>query len=422
VKPQSIAIIGGGHAGDELIGLLREHDFEGDIVLFDGSPHGPYERPPLSKGFLKGDVSEESLSTRAPAFYDRVGVQLRRGVTVESVAVGEQSVRIVPDQGPALEVDAIVVATGMAPRRLDVPGSSIAGIHYLQSLDDAVSLRDSLPDAASVVVVGGGFIGSESASAMRQRGLSVTLVESGPRLMKRAVSESVSRAFQRQHEAASVRLVLNSGVASVRSEGGRVVGVETIDGEEIRADLIVAAIGVLPRTEFLNHTHVVLRDGFVVVDEEGRSSHPRVFAAGDVALFPNPRGIEQRTPIPSVDNASWSANTVVRGLLGTSAPEKRPAPTFWTEQYGLRVQIAGLIDPHDESVIRGNEQESSFSVLHYFAGQLVAIEAVAAQADYQAVRRAISAGFTIPPEVAAAPDVDLSDFVASGVQGSQPGK
>lgn len=417
MKLQSVAIIGGGHAGDELIGLLREQDFKGDITLFDASTQGPYERPPLSKGFLQGDISKDSLSTRSPAFYDRVGVQLRRGVTVELVEVSEQGVRIIPNQGPALEFDAVVVATGMAPRQLAVPGSTASGIHYLQSLEDAVLLRDALLDAASVVVVGGGFIGSESASSINQRGLNVTLIESGSRLMKRAVSEAVSHVFQRQHEAAGVRLMLNSGLVSVSSEDGRVVGVQTIDGENIQADLIVASIGVRPRTEFLDQTGIVLQNGFVVVDEEGRSSHPRVFAAGDVALFPNPRGVGEPTPIPSVDNASWSANIVVRGLLGTSVPEKRSAPTFWTKQYGLEVQIAGLIEPRDHSVIRGNEQGSSFSVMHYFAGKLVAIEAVAAQRDYQAGAKAISDGFTIPPEVAVSSDVDLSDFVFSTSQG-----
>lgn len=417
MKLQSVAIIGGGHAGDELIGLLREQDFKGDITLFDASTQGPYERPPLSKGFLQGDISKDSLSTRSPAFYDRVGVQLRRGVTVELVEVSEQGVRIIPNQGPALEFDAVVVATGMAPRQLAVPGSTASGIHYLQSLEDAVLLRDALLDAASVVVLGGGFIGSESASSINQRGLNVTLIESGSRLMKRAVSEAVSHVFQRQHEAAGVRLMLNSGLVSVSSEDGRVVGVQTIDGENIQADLIVASIGVRPRTEFLDQTGIVLQNGFVVVDEEGRSSHPRVFAAGDVALFPNPRGVGEPTPIPSVDNASWSANIVVRGLLGTSVPEKRSAPAFWTKQYGLEVQIAGLIEPRDHSVIRGNEQGSSFSVMHYFAGKLVAVEAVAAQRDYQAGAKAISDGFTIPPEVAVSSDVDLSDFVFSTSQG-----
>jgi len=417
MKLQSIAIIGGGHAGDELIGLLREQDFKGDITLFDASTLGPYERPPLSKGFLQGDISKDSLSTRSPAFYDRVGVQLRRGVTVELVEVSEQGVRIIPNQGPALEFDAVVVATGMAPRQLAVPGSTASGIHYLQSLEDAVILRDALLDAASVVVLGGGFIGSESASSINQRGLNVTLIESGSRLMKRAVSEAVSHVFQRQHEAAGVRLMLNSGLVSVSSEDGRVVGVQTIDGENIQADLIVASIGVRPRTEFLDQTGIVLQNGFVVVDEEGRSSHPRVFAAGDVALFPNPRGVGEPTPIPSVDNASWSANIVVRGLLGTSVPEKRSAPTFWTKQYGLEVQIAGLIEPRDHSVIRGNEQGSSFSVMHYFSGKLVAIEAVAAQRDYQAGAKAISEGYTIPPEVAVSSDVDLSDLVFSTSQG-----
>lgn len=410
----NVAVIGGGHAGDEVVAQLRERGFAGSITLIEASAHLPYERPPLSKGFLTDRLEPASLALRGTAFYQQHGTTHRLGMAVVGMRPTDGCVELRCDDGTTIEFDAVVLATGMRPRRLTVPGADATGVHYLQGLDDAVALRDSLDTAQTVVVIGGGFIGAETAASLRSLGKHVTLIEHGPRLMARAVSEPLSHFYEDAHRAAGVRLLLDTGVDAVEvSAEGRVSGVTTSRGERIPADRVIASVGVSPCTDIARAAGLVTDNDFLVVDERGRSSHPRVYGAGDVALFPHPDGATQRVPIPSLDNASWSGGVVARTIMGDETPEPRGVPTFWTEQYGERAQIAGLLSARDHSVTRGDPSSGRFSVLHYLDGKLIAVESVGAPRDFRAVRRAIGSGLTIPAEVAALDSLDLPDFVAS---------
>lgn len=414
MKVKSIAVIGGGHAGDSVVTQLREQGFSGAISLIEQSSHAPYERPPLSKGFLTSNLAPTSLTMRMAEFYRLAGITHHLDVAVVGIVPGETHIELLFEDGNTVHSDAVVLATGMQPRPLVCPGADAAGVHYLQSLDDATNLRNCLEAANRVVVIGGGFIGAETAASLRSLGNEVTLIEHGPRLMARAVSEPVSHFYEEAHRSAGVRVLLDNGVDSIEVSGeGKVSGVRTSSGELIASDCVVASVGVRPRTELAEQAGLHTDRGFLVVDERGQSSHPRVYGVGDIALFPHPAGLPERIPIPSTENASWSGGVVARALVGDKTAEAGTVPTFWTEQYGKQTQIAGLLATRDRSVIRGGVVSGAFSVLHYQNGKLIAVEAIGAARDFQAAKKAIGLGLSIPPDVAADDDLNLSEFVAA---------
>lgn len=410
----NVAVIGGGHAGDEVVAQLRERGFTGSITLIEETAHIPYERPPLSKGFLTDHLEPASLAIRAAAFYQQHETTHRLGVAVVGMNPTDDHVELRLADGDTATFDAVVLATGMQPRELTVPGADAAGVFYLQGLTDATAIRDALTTAQTVVVIGGGFIGAETAASLRSLGKDTTLIEHGSRLMARAVSEPISHFYENAHRLAGVRLLLTTGVDSIEASGeGRVSGVTTSAGELVPSDCVIASVGVSPRTEIAQSAGLTTDRGFLVVNAKGQSSHPRVYGAGDITLFPHPQGVPRRIPIPSLDNASWSGGVVATSLMGDNTPGPRAVPTFWTEQYGKRTQIAGLLADRDQSVTRGDPSSEHFSVLHYRDEKLIAVEAIGAAHDFQAVKKAIGLDLTIPADLAKWDDLNLPDFVAS---------
>ncbi len=411
---KSVAVIGGGHAGDEVVAQLRERGFAGSITLIEETAHIPYERPPLSKAFLTDHLEPASLAIRGAAFYQQHQTTHRLGVAVVGMTPTDHHVEVRLDDGDTVKFEAVVLATGMQPRKLTLPGADATGVYYLQGLTDATAIRDALTTAQTVVVIGGGFIGAETAASLRSLGKNTTLIEHGSRLMARAVSEPISHFYEDAHRLAGVQLLLDTGVDSIEvSPEGLVSGVTTSRGDLIPSDCVIASVGVSPRTEIAEEAGLATDRGFLVVNAEGQSSHPRVYGVGDIALFPHPQGATQRIPIPSLDNASWSGGVVAKSLLGDKTPEPRAVPTFWTEQYGKRTQIAGLLTTRDHSVTRGDPSSEGFSVLHYHHEKLIAVEAIGVAHDFQAVKKAIGLDLTIPADLAVSDDLNLPDFVAS---------
>lgn len=413
MSAESIAIIGGGHAGDETAGQLRELGFAGKIVVFEESADSPYERPDLTKGALSGTDLPKSLWRRHEGFFEEQGIDYRPSVEVSALLPGESAVQVETSLGVTESFSSVVLATGMAPRLLNVPGLPGEAIHYVQNLSDLIRLRDVLEAAESVAIVGGGFIGAEAAASLRSRNLDVTLIQNAPRLMPRAVGEKVSDYFEARHVSEGVSVRLNSGVLAGHPRQNGVTGLELTSGEHISADVVVGAIGVTPRTGLAIRAGIQTERDFIVVNQYGQSSHPRIFSVGDIALGPHPLGGPGSVPIPSLDNASWTALTTARFLVAGEKPGRRPAPTFWTEQFGMRLQIAGLLGEATSSVHRPGAGKDSFSVMHYAGEKLIAVEALSKPKDYLAVKRALSFGLNIPADVAAWPDLDLSEFVRS---------
>jgi 3-phenylpropionate/trans-cinnamate dioxygenase ferredoxin reductase component len=410
-------IVGGSQAGVQLAASLRQLGDTSPIVLVSEETRPPYQRPPLSKEFLTGQADLDSLAFRAPAFYADSGIDLVCGERVTGVRLATSGPRgsgvATTANGRELPFDRLALTVGAGARRLPVPGADLAGICYLRDHNDAADLRERLATAAHAVVVGGGFIGLEVASAARAAGASVTVVEAADRLMARAVGPVVSDFYRRAHLRRGVDVRLSAGVTGFEGERGRVTGVALSDGTRLPADLVLVGIGVLPRTELAEQLGLACDQG-IVVDARARTSEPSVVAAGDCTVQPHPMTGEGRVRLESVQNAVAQAQVAASTLLGRR-DDVTSVPWFWSYQGDLRLQIAGLSAGHDEQVVRGRPDEESFSVLYYRRDRLLAVDAVNRPADYMAVRKALGQGSTIAREDAGDPAVPLKSLIRAPI-------
>jgi 3-phenylpropionate/trans-cinnamate dioxygenase ferredoxin reductase subunit len=393
-------VVGASQAGLQVAVSLRELGDGAPVTLVGAEVHPPYQRPPLSKEFLTGSSTRESLDFRNSAFYAEAGIDLVLGERVTSLTLpGDGPGLAVTGSGRQLLFDRLALAVGARPRRLDVPGADLDGISYLRDVDDAQQLQSRLAGAQSVVVVGGGFIGLEAAAVARAQGKAVTVVEAADRLVARAVAPVVSEFYLEAHERRGTAVLLSTGVAGFRGEAGRVRAVQLSDGRELPADLVVVGVGVVPRTELAEQLGLEC-DGGIVVDACARTSAPAVVAAGDCTVLPHPLTGVGRVRLESVQSAVAQAGIAAATLLGKQV-ETRYVPWFWSNQGDLRLQIAGLSTGYDRYVLRGEPDDERFSVLYYRQGQLLAVDAVNNPVDYMVVRKALTTGVGIPAEAAA---------------------
>ena len=405
-------IVGASQAGLQLAVSLRELGDTAPITLVGEEAHPPYQRPPLSKEYLAGAADRGSLMFRTPAFYADKGIDLVCGERVTDLALSGPGTGVATTaSGPELRFERLALAVGAAPRQLAVPGSDLAGVCYLRDLDDADELQLRLPDAAHVVVVGGGFIGLEAAAVARTQGKAVTVVEAAERLIPRAVAPPVSEFYRQAHERRGTTVLLSAVVGGFTADGGRVTGVQLGNGRELPADLVVVGVGVVPRTELAMQIGLEC-DGGIVVDAHARTSNPAVVAAGDCTVLPHPLTGVGRVRLESVQNAVSQA-TIAAGTLLGRLEDTRTVPWFWSNQGDLRLQIAGLATGYDDYVIRGEPDSERFSVLYYRADELLAVDAVNNPVDYMVVRKVLSQGGTIPADRAADAATPLKSLVVA---------
>lgn len=407
-------VVGASQAGLQLAVSLRQLGEEGPITLVGAEPHAPYQRPPLSKEFLVGTATRESLALRAARFYAEAGIDLVLGehVTELTLPGGHGAGAATTASGRVLRFDRLALTVGASARRLAVPGAELPGICYLRSLEDADALKAGLPAATHVVVVGGGFIGLEAAAAARAYGKDVTVVEVADRLLARAVAPVVSEFYRQAHVRRGTNVLLSTAVEGFTEADGRVAGVRLGDGTVLPADLVVVGVGVVPATGLAEQ--VGLRcDGGIVVDDAGRTSDPAVVAAGDCTVQPHPMTDLGAVRLESVENAVTQASRAAAALLGQPAG-RRAVPWFWSNQGDLRLQIAGVSTGYDDCVVRGEPQSEKFSVLYYRQGQLLACDAVNNPVDYMVVRKVLAQGGTIPPDRARDVSTPLKALLASG--------
>lgn len=394
---ERIVIVGAGHAGTQAAVSLRQAGFRGRIRLFGAEPALPYQRPPLSKKYLLGEVSEARIALRAPGWYADRGVALERGRRIVEIDLDRQL--LTPDRGERVAWDRLLLATGSRLRRLEVPGGALAGVHYLRTLADADRLGAALREARRVVVVGGGYIGLEVAAAARGRAVAeVTVVERAPRLLPRVASAEFGRAVGRLHERRGVRVLVNAAVTAVRGAHGRVEGVVLADGRDVPADVVVIGVGVEAETALAQEAGLRVDDG-IVVDEFCQTSHPLVYAAGDCTSHPN-RFLRRRVRLESVPNATAQARTAAAAMLGTLVPYA-DAPWFWSEQYGAKLQIAGLLEGHEETLLRGDPATDSFALFHLRDGRLACVETLDRVPEFMAGRRLIEAQVNVDDDALA---------------------
>jgi 3-phenylpropionate/trans-cinnamate dioxygenase ferredoxin reductase subunit len=411
---ESILIVGAGQAGMQIAVSLREDGYEGELTIVGEEPHGPYQRPPLSKAYLAGDADVESLELRSPLFYVERQIVVITDEKVESISfggpdAGDRGIAVTAT-GRELHFTGLALAPGSTPRRLPLPGAEFGGVLYLRDLGDADQLKSRWGAAQNVVVVGGGFIGLEVAAGARKAGKTVTVLEAADRLIARAVSAETSEFFRQAHERRGTSVRLGAQLSHFVGDADQVTGVQLADGEVIPADIVLVGIGVIARGELAEQLGLEVINGAIVVDEFARTSDHRVVAAGDAVLLPHPLGGGTQVRLESVQNAVDQSRIAAASLMGTSEPY-HAVPWFWSDQADLKLQIAGLSTGYDQTVVRGNPDDEKFSVLYFREGRLIAIDTVNDAPDYMAVRRALGDGQTIDPATASDTSVKLKTLV-----------
>jgi 3-phenylpropionate/trans-cinnamate dioxygenase ferredoxin reductase subunit len=402
----TVLIVGAGHAGFQVAVSLRQHGYAERICLINDEAHLPYQRPPLSKAYLKGEGRPDSLMFRPDKFYRDQNIEL---ISDRAAFIDRAGRRLLLASGSFLEYGHLVLATGARNRLLDLPNANLSDVLYLRILDESEALRQRIHTARHVVVIGAGFIGLEFAATARIKGLEVDVVELGARVMARAVTAEISEYFQERHIAAGMRIHLGVQATSIEASGDKVSGVSLSDGRHIPADLVVVGVGVLPNVELAAEAGLSVASG-IIVDEKLLTTDPNISAIGDCALFASPRfGGSLR--LESVQNATDHARCVAARLTG-DAKTYDGMPWFWSDQGDDKLQIAGLTTGYDHVVVRGDREGRSFSAFCYKSGQLVGIESVNRAADHVFGRKILGMNRSIGPEQAADPKFDLKAALA----------
>ena len=400
-------IIGAGHGGVQAAASLREEGYGAPVTLLSAEADWPYQRPPLSKAFLKGQMDEGGLPLRGDAFFRDNAIDLRLGVRAARI---ERAAKIVTTaSGESLAYDTLVLATGARNRRPAVAGLDREGVLFLRDIADAKAIKRRLEAASKVVIVGAGFIGLEIAATARGLGKETVIVEIADRPMGRALSAPMSDFFKRAHEAFGATFRFGVGVMAIE-DGGGAHEVVLSDGSRLPADLVVVGAGVLAEDGLAAEAGLMCSNG-IVVDEFLRTSDHNVYALGDCAAFPNPFG-DGSVRLESVQNAADQAREVARAIMGKGAPY-RALPWFWSDQGDLKLQIAGLSIGVDRWVMRGEEATRAFSMFGYRDGRLACVESVNRGADHMAARRILGTGLSPTPEDAARADFDLRKLALS---------
>lgn len=405
-------VVGAGQAGISLVTALRDLGDTGHLMLVGDEPEPPYERPPLSKGYLRGEHHRDSLVFHDAAWFADLGVELVTGDRVVSLARDTAGGSATTASGRSLTFDRLALTTGAANRALPVEGAELAGVHSVRTLADADRLAPRLRSARRVVVVGGGFIGLEIAAGARSLGAAVTVVEVTDRLLGRAVTPQLSDAVRDAHRRRGTRILLGADAVRVVGADGSVTGVELADGTTVPADLVVVGIGAAPETGLAEQLGLLVEPRGIVVDAHALTSDGMTVAAGDCAVGPNPftRGEPGPTRLESVPHATDQARTAAATLAGHHTAYDS-VPWFWSDQGDLRLQMAGLPHGADRTVVRGDVAAERFSLLSYRDDLLIAVESVGVPADYLAVKRALEKGMTIPADGATDTSVPLKRLI-----------
>jgi 3-phenylpropionate/trans-cinnamate dioxygenase ferredoxin reductase subunit len=403
---RNVVIVGAGQAGYQVAASLRAKKFDGSIVLLGEEPAPPYQRPPLSKGYVKGEAKESTLWLRAADFYTANNIELRTDCRVASLDRGAHEVVLA--NGERIAYDSLVLATGGRVRTLPVPGAELAGVAYVRTLADAKALKPQIEAASNVVVIGGGFIGLECASVASKFGCNVVVLEAMERLMARVVSPVLSDYYRDLHQSRGVDVRLGAAVTEIVGKDGRVTGVRCGDGDIVPADLVVIGIGIIANDDLAKAAGLACDRG-IVVDAHLRTADPDIYAIGDCAAFPHPMA-QGLVRLESVQNAIDQGKTVADAIMGDAKPYTA-VPWFWSDQYEVKLQIVGLTAHYDDTVTLGDVAAGKFSVLYFRSGNLIGIDSVNMPSDHVVGRKLFGAGKSVAIEAARAPGFTLRSQV-----------
>ncbi|MFB9262658.1 NAD(P)/FAD-dependent oxidoreductase [Bradyrhizobium erythrophlei] len=388
-----LVVIGASYAGIQGALAARDAGYSETITVVADETWLPYQRPPLSKDFLAGAATEESLVLRDRAFFANKGIDLVVGV--RAVDIDRRARKVGLAGHPELNFDKLLIGTGSRARRLALPGADLSGVLYLRTLQDAIDLRASLLDAAEIVIVGGGFIGLEVAASACKLGKKVTVLESAPRLLERAVSPTVSEFLLDVHLQHGVDIHLGETIVSIEGENGLVAAVQCGNGTKIRADLVLVGVGGLPNDQIARDTGLSCTNG-ITVDDHGRTSDPNIFAAGDCATHYNSFA-QDWIRLESVQNAQDQAKAAGLAIAGSTGPYAS-VPRFWSDQYDAKLQIVGISRNFDDQALRGSIDDGQFSIFYYRQGKLIAVDSINRPGEQLAARRLIAGGISPTPD------------------------
>lgn len=378
-----VLIIGAGHAGGTAAALLRQYGHEGPIVLAGEEPAPPYQRPPLSKAWLKGEADLEALLLRPEEFYAEHGIELRLGVTATAIDAAAKTAAFA--DGTVESYDALILATGSMARKLAIPGADRPGLLELRTLADAEKLKAALGPGRRLAVVGGGYVGLEAAASARALGAEAVIIERMDRVLARVASPALSAFFTRYHRDHGVEVLTSAEVTGFEADGVRLG-----DGRLIEADAILVGVGAQACDQLAGTAALVCENG-VVVDETARTSDPAIWAIGDVTSRPVPVHGGRRHRLESVPNALEQAKQAAAAIAGRPAPAPE-VPWFWSDQYDVKLQIAGLAEGADRQVLRGDPASNAFAIFHLKGDKIVSVEAVNAPAEFMGGRMMILKG------------------------------
>jgi 3-phenylpropionate/trans-cinnamate dioxygenase ferredoxin reductase component len=386
-----LVIIGAGQAAGQLVASLAQERFAGSVTIVGDEPHPPYQRPPLSKKFLAGEIELDRLFVKPAAFYDKAGTTLMLDTRV--AGIDRQAREIKTEAGAALRYSTLVIATGSRPRPLTLPGADLEGVMYLRTIADVQAIRRYLEPGRRLVIVGGGYIGLELAAVAAKRGVQVTVLEQAPRVMARGVGPIVSAFYERLHREEGVTIA--TGMAVTGFEGNGRLEQVICDGLRLAADLVVVGVGAIPNAELAREAGLAVDNG-IVVDAQCRTQDPAIHAIGDCARQSHPL-LDQRLRLESVHSALEQARTAAAAICGRPAPTFQ-TPWFWSDQYDVKLQMAGLSARHDAVVVRGDpDRGRSFAVFYLRQGELVAVDAVNRAPEFMMSKQLIAERSQVDP-------------------------
>ena len=384
--PETIIVIGAGHGAAQCVESLRSAGFGGALIMIGDEAHRPYDRPATSKELLSGGIELDRVFLKRDQFYSDKNIDLRLGVSV--TAIDRADHRITLSTGEALGYDKLVIATGARARKLQIPGCDLDGIFYLRTLADSRAIGERLGPGKKLAIIGGGYVGLEVAASATKLGCKVTVIEVLERLLARVAGPEIAKFYEDAHRAAGVELRFGTGIESFTGEGS-VKAVRLADGTEIAAVAVVVGIGAIPNTELAVAAGLAVDNG-IVVDECGRTSDPDIFAIGDVTNHPNDI-LGKRLRLESVPAAMGQARAAASAIAGTPKPFHE-LPWFWSDQYDLKLQIAGMSQPGDQVVVRGDPADRRFAAYYLRDGKIVAVNAINSARDFMGAKKLILEG------------------------------
>ncbi len=404
---RTCVIVGASHAAAQLVASLRQRGWSGPIRLIGDEGRLPYERPPLSKAYLAGDVDAEQLAIRPEAFYAKHGID----VIVDRVTAIDRDVKAVTlAAGKAVVYDKLALCTGASVIRLPLPGADLPGVHYLRTLADVETIKEHLPAVNRAVVIGGGYIGLETAASLRTLGKDVVVLEMADRLLQRVTAPEVSEFYHRFHTEQGVDVVTSAAAASVEGNG-RVERVVCSDGRAFPADLVIIGVGIKPATELAQAAGLSVDDG-IVVDEFCQSADPDIVAAGDCASQRDPRTGRHRR-LESVPSAIEQAKSAAAAICGEPVAHAG-LPWFWSDQYDLKLQMAGLNRGHDQVIIRGQcDGGDGFAAFYFRAGRMIAADCINRPQEFMLARRLLGKGQSVDSDTVRDESLTVKEILAT---------